>query len=266
MREIVLRLPKTAVEDVLDRLLPQIPDGVREVPVGGQVDLHIRGECVPPLDDVRRAVARWPCRLSEREVPDDWRERRVADYEPTLIGGRLVVRPDWAPAPLDGSIDIVLAESAAFGSATHPTTRTCLELLLGLKPYGAFADLGCGTGILALLAAKLGWAPVLAFDLQPASVVSTIENARLNGSEIAVEAADLSERDPPAVVGFAANLPAALHRVVAGRWNEHPPCVGLLSGFGPAEAGSVLDQYAAIGLRERRRVDSDGWTAVVVEA
>src|SRR5437763_10953181 len=109
MREVVVRVPRIAVEDVLDRLLPIVPGGVREVPAGRQVELKMRGDQVPALAEIAAAVGGWPHKLSEREVPDDWRERRLAGYEPDVIGGRLVVRPEWAPPAEAELFDVVLA-------------------------------------------------------------------------------------------------------------------------------------------------------------
>ena len=79
-------------------------------------------------------------------------------------------------------IEIVIDPGQAFGTGAHPTTRLCLELLLELRPRGgSLADLGCGSGVLAIAAAKLGFAPVTAFDTERAAVEATQENARENG-------------------------------------------------------------------------------------
>ena len=139
MREVIVRFPAHALDDVLDRILPIVPDGVREAPAPrGQVELRMVGAHLPPLRDiaqaVRAGVGRISFQISERAVPDDWRERRLADYQAHPIAGRLVVRPPWAPAAPDGMIDIVLEEGGAFGAGTHPTTRTCLELMLAMAP------------------------------------------------------------------------------------------------------------------------------------
>ena len=72
----------------------------------------------------------------------------------------------------------------AFGTGAHPTTRLSLELLLALEPRGSLADLGCGSGVLAIAAARLGFAPVTALDSEPAAVEATLENARANGVEL----------------------------------------------------------------------------------
>jgi ribosomal protein L11 methyltransferase len=266
VREIVLRVPRLAVEDVLDRLLPSVPQGVREVRVGRDVELRIRGRELPSPEEISSAVGRWPHHLSENEVPNDWRARRRLDWHPDLIGGRLIVRPEWAPEARGGrpdQIEIVLAEHAAFGSGVHPTTRTCLESLLKLEPCGAFADLGCGSGVLAIVAARLGWAPVVAVDRDPASVDATRENAVANDVRIEARAADLMGQDPPRTDAFAANVPAALHLRIAESMTFGT--VAVVTGFVPAEADAVLAAYAAAGLRERRLVHAQGWVVAVLE-
>ena len=72
--------------------------------------------------------------------------------------------------PLPGALDVVIEPGQAFGTGAHATTRLTLELLTAIEPEGALADWGCGSGVLAIAAAKLGWAPVLACDVEPESV------------------------------------------------------------------------------------------------
>jgi ribosomal protein L11 methyltransferase len=266
VREVVLRLPAEAVEDVLDRLLPMVPGGVRPRPRGRQVELTMRGDDLPSRREIQLTVGRWPHRLTEREASDDWHERRLADYEPNVIGGRLVVRPEWAPAPSEpGILDIALSESSAFGVGGHPTTRTCLEWLLEVEPRGAFADLGCGTGVLAIAAAKLGWNPVAAVDVAPAAVEATAANARANGVEVSARVLDLATEPAPAADGFAANFPDTLHAQVAATLPDPAPSLALLSGFVAGEAAGVLEAYAGRGLSVRKRVMERGWTVVILE-
>lgn len=266
MREVVVRVPAAAVEDILDRLLPIVPGGVRQRPRERQVELTMRGEDLPSLREIQLAVGRWPHRLTERETSDDWRERRLADYEPNVIGGRLVVRPQWAPAPTEpGMLEIVLAESSAFGVGGHPTTRTCVEWLLEMEPRGSFADLGCGTGVLAIAAAKLGWDPVVAVDIAPAAIEATDANARANGVEVSARVLDLAAEPAPAADGFAANFPDWLHVRVAATLPEPAPSLALLSGFVPREAGAVMEAYDARGLRPVRQTEAHGWAVAVLE-
>ena len=187
MREVIVRFPAYALDDVLDRVLPIVPDGVREAPAPrGQIELRMAGPQLPPLRDIARAVRPTPFQISERAVPDDWRERRLADYQAQPIAERLIVRPPWAPTAPEGMIDIVLEEGGAFGAGTHPTTRKCLELMLDMSPEGSFSDLGCGSGVLAILAGLLGFAPLTAVDVQPASVDATRVNAARAGVDVRV--------------------------------------------------------------------------------
>jgi ribosomal protein L11 methyltransferase len=265
MREIIVRFPVHVLDDVLDRVLPVVSDGVREAPAPrGQIELRMTGPHLPPLRDVARAIrvgeGRIPFQISERAVPDDWRERRLAGYQPHPIAGRVIVRPPWAPPPPEGMIDIVLEEGGAFGAGTHPTTRKCLELMLDMAPGTGFADLGCGSGVLAILAGLLGFAPLVAVDVQPGSVEATRLNAARAGLEVQAAVADLSAEPAPAAVTFVANVPPAVHAGIAASWREAPePQVGLLSGFGPADADGVVAVYAASGFTERRRHVHHGW-------
>lgn len=266
MRELVLRVPADALDEVLDRILPLVPAGVRERALtGGLIELSMRGARIPEADAIRRAVDFTRYELSEREVSDDWRRRRVDDYRPDVIGGRLVVRPQWAPAPGARLLDVVLRESSAFGAGTHPTTRTCLELLLEMEPLGAFADLGCGTGVLAIVACKLGWAPVRAIDVVPAAVAATVVNAAVNRAGIQATAADVCTAPIPRAAGFAANVPGAVHQAIAAGWRGgEPPVRGLISGIGPEQIDPVIAAYRASGLVEAERQQSHGWVVSVL--
>ena len=114
---------------------------------------------------------------------EDWSEAWKAHYQPMRIGKRLLIRPLWIelePAP--GDIEIALDPGMAFGTGTHPTTQLCLEALERLiEPAQDVLDLGSGSGILAIAAAKLGARQVLALDIDPLAVSATAENARANG-------------------------------------------------------------------------------------
>ena len=116
---------------------------------------------------------------------EDWAEAWKAHYEPLRVGQRLLIRPLWIdiePAP--GDIEIALDPGMAFGTGTHPTTQLCLEALERLiEPAQDVLDLGAGSGILAIAAAKLGARKVLALDIDPIAVDATADNARANGVE-----------------------------------------------------------------------------------
>jgi ribosomal protein L11 methyltransferase len=265
MREVVLTVPAAVVEDVLDRVLPVVASGVRETRQGEQVELRMRGHDLPPLEVLDRLAQRWEHTVVEHEVPDDWRLRRLADYRAIVIGERLVVRPDWAPPTpsSEAAIEITLADDGAFGKGTHPTTRAVLEILLDTPPLGAFADLGCGSGVVGILAAKLGWAPVRGVDVVAASVTSARANARHNEVEAEFVVGDLSI-EVPLADGFAANIPAPVHRVVARAHELEQARWGVLSGFAPADDDELIAAYAQRGFGVRARRAADDWSVIVV--
>ncbi|MGH3995723.1 MAG: 50S ribosomal protein L11 methyltransferase, partial [Pseudonocardiaceae bacterium] len=114
------------------------------------------------------------------QVAEGWAERWKHFHEPALVGGRVFVRPPWTE-PRPGTLDLAIDPGQAFGTGAHPTTRLSLELLLDLEPDGSFADLGCGSGVLAIAAARLGFAPVAAVDTELVALEATRANAAANG-------------------------------------------------------------------------------------
>lgn len=127
--------------------------------------------------------------VETESIPEqDWAESWKQFFKPREIG-RFVVRPTWEEFEVGpGRLEIVLDPGQAFGTGDHPTTRMCLELLdeaMTVAGVVDVADIGCGSGILSVAAKKLGAANVLGVDSDPLSVESTLENAALNGVEVA---------------------------------------------------------------------------------
>ena len=124
-----------------------------------------------------------PMPAYRRLQEDDWAEAWKAHYQPLRIGERLLVRPLWIDVELaDGDIEIALDPGMAFGTGTHPTTQLCLEALeCMIQPAQDVLDLGSGSGILSIAAAKLGARRVLALDIDPIAAEATKENAAANG-------------------------------------------------------------------------------------
>jgi len=198
-------------------------------------------------------------RVRGEELADDWAERWKEFHEPVLVGDRIWVRPPWA-APREGALDLVIDPGQAFGTGAHPTTKLSLELMLELDPTGSFADLGCGSGVLAIAAAQLGFAPVIAVDNELAALEATRANAAANGVALAgVERVNLREQPPPEAGTVAANLMRPLLLRLAGRI---APRALILSGLLEDEVDEVVAAFAP--LRERRRLAEGGWGAVLL--
>ncbi len=127
-----------------------------------------------------------PGRIVFRTVPPaDWRESWKKHFKPLAIGHRLLVRPSWSRRrPLGEQVEIVLDPGLSFGTGQHPTTEFCLREVVRLAPRRAatsLLDIGTGSGILAIAAAKLGYGPVRAFDFDPEAVDVARRNASDNG-------------------------------------------------------------------------------------
>jgi ribosomal protein L11 methyltransferase len=198
------------------------------------------------------------------EVPDDWAERWKRFHAPILVGGTVYVRPPWEQAAVrPGVAEVVIDPGQAFGTGSHPTTRLCLELMLELDARGSFADLGCGSGVLAIAASKLGFDPVSAFDADRAAVAATLANARDNAVVLdRIERLDLRSQGPPAADVVAANLMRPLLLRVAELLSEPLPRELIVSGLLDHEADEVAGAFAP--LEERRRLSDRGWTALLL--
>jgi len=141
--------------------------------------------------------------VSEDEVPSDWSERWRSFHKP-VRAGPFWVGPSWEGAPAD-AIPIVIDPGLAFGTGAHATTRLCLGLLAGVRP-GSLLDAGCGSGVLCVAAAKLGFAPVHAVDDDPLAVAAACENAERNDATIEARCADVLEAPLPRTDVVVANI------------------------------------------------------------
>ena len=250
---------------MLAALLELAPSGLEQVEGEGWVEFALYGAPgeLPSFPEGEAEVGGARVVVRGEPVPDDWAERWKRFHVPVLIGGKLWVRPPWEQEAMrPGVHEIVIDPGQAFGTGTHPTTRLCLELMLELEPSGSFADLGCGSGVLAIAAAKLGFGPVSAYDSDRAAVAATVANARDNGVALdAVERFDLRGGEPPRADVVAANLMRPLLLALAAA-TEEPPSVAILSGLLEHEAGEVAAAFAP--LEERRRLSDRGWSALLL--
>lgn len=274
MIRLAVRVARAQSELVLAELLELAPGGLEERDLDADtVEYSIYGAPgeLPELPALKAAAGGALVDVSSSEVPDDWAERWKAWHRPVDVAWRfrsLRVRPPWEPplASVDGNtgIDVVIDPGQAFGTGAHHTTRLCLELLLELDPEDALADWGCGSGVLAIAAARLGYAPVLAVDVEPASLEAAADNAAANEvTAIEVRRHNLRREPAPWAPTVVANLMRPLLLDIA-RLLERAPERLIVSGLLREEADEVAAAFGAHGLRERERRLGGEWAALLL--
>jgi ribosomal protein L11 methyltransferase len=265
LRSLTVSVRPEDVEAVLDRLMLVAPRGVHELPGEPTVELLLYGED-DELTEAEELTAREPLvqTLVTADAPGDWRDRRAHTHRSQRIGERLVVRPSWAPRSDDSPprVEVVLETGDAFGTGSHPTTRACLEAVESLAPGPSLADLGCGSGVVAVAAALLGWGGVIAVDLNQASIEATRANAALNGVEVDALLLDLADEPPPPAQLLVANVPLAVHAAIAAHLPSDLPHSIIASGVPADGLDALLDAYAGLTLEPRDRRVIDGWAVV----
>jgi ribosomal protein L11 methyltransferase len=273
MIRLALRVDRAHAEIALAELLELAPGGVEETDLGAAgIEYAVYGPPgeLPALPDLEAAVGGALVEVSTTELPDDWSERWKAFHVPLVLGDRLAVRPPWE-APIGTAVEIVIDPAQAFGTGSHATTALCLELLLEVADgaaQGPVLDLGCGSGVLAIAAAKLGFDPVTAVDFDPLSVDATRANALVNDVALDVARCDLRHDSVPAAPTVLANLlrPLLLDyaRVLAERQGAEPPHTLIASGLLTHEADEIAGAFAAHGLREQDRRERGEWAALLL--
>ncbi|HSC74264.1 MAG TPA: 50S ribosomal protein L11 methyltransferase [Gaiellaceae bacterium] len=188
------------------------------------------------------------------DVAADWRDRWEAFHRPVRVGP-VWIGPPWDEPPPEATA-VVIAPGRAFGTGAHPTTQLCVELLLDTS-RGSLVDLGCGSGVLSVVAGKLGFAPVFARDLDEPAVEATRANARANAVELDVAVADVLTAELPRTEVAVANITRPTLEALAPRLRT-PVLIG--SGYLPFEDAEL------VGYRHLRRLERDGWAADLYEA
>jgi ribosomal protein L11 methyltransferase len=261
---LAVRVARSDAERVLAELLALVPGGLEERDVDADtVEFALYGAEgeLPDVGALRAAAGGALVDVRSDVVPDGWEERWREWHRPLDVGP-LRVRPPWEPAR-PGALDIVIDPGQAFGTGAHPSTRLTLQLLVELPRGGALADWGCGSGILSVAAARLGFDPVLACDVERAAVDATLAAAAANGVVVDADRCDLRSASGPWAPTVLANLVRPLLLDLATRL-DRPPERLIASGLETGEVDEVAAAFAARGLDLTARRDGDGWSAILL--
>jgi ribosomal protein L11 methyltransferase len=244
-RRLSIRVPRSEAEPLGARLLERVPAGIEERDDGDAVELA----AYVPVAQVAELLADFPG-ATVRPVPDGWEDAWRSFHHPVTAGG-LWIGPPWETSPDPGRA-VVIDPGRAFGTGAHPTTRLCVELLAATESRGSLLDVGCGSGVLAIAAARFGFAPVVAVDVDPVAIETTRANAEANRVAVEARRLDGEAEALPAVAVAVANVllrpvEAILARLDAGTAITS----GYLSGERPVHAGWAHEES----------VELDGWAA-----
>jgi ribosomal protein L11 methyltransferase len=246
LRRVAIQVHENEAEAARAALLDFSPTGFEEVDRNGGVELavytdaHGEQQLRGQFDDV-----------AGEDVAPDWTDRWRAFHRPVQVGP-LWVGPPW-DEPDPGLIPVVIEPAQAFGTGAHPTTRLTLELLLDL-PKGSILDVGCGSGVLSVAAAKLGYGPIVAVDYDPIAVQTARANADANGVMFEARVGDALEMDLPETDIVLANVSEQILKGLARRLDA-PFLVA--SGF-------YVDQAPPLrGYEEVDRRVQDRWLAIL---
>jgi ribosomal protein L11 methyltransferase len=228
-------------------MIELFPEGFEEVAHGRRLELAAYTSA-----DGATSIWRAFGEVSASDVADGWEDRWRRFHRGVRIGP-LWVGPPWETPPGDATA-VTIEPGRAFGTGAHETTGLCLELLLGFEP-GSLLDVGCGSGVISIAAAKLGHQPVTAVDHDPHAVDAAVRNARRNGVDLTVRLADAFGADLPAVEVAVANL--SLDAV--GRLGERVGAAELVTSGYLASSLPEIPGFHHVARRERRGWAADRW-------
>jgi ribosomal protein L11 methyltransferase len=225
-------------------MLELVPDGFEETESPDWIELAAYTDGAGE-ERIRAAFAE----VSALSVEDGWADRWREFHRPVRVGG-LWIGPPWEWAP-NGEQVVVVDPGRAFGTGAHPTTRACIELLAGLG-RGSLFDAGCGSGVVAVAAVRLGFGPVVAADSDPVAVEVARRTARLNGVAVVVHEADVLRDELSVADVVVANIELAVVEALLAR---RPARTCVTSGYLAGERPRV-EGWAIV-----RELELDGWAA-----
>jgi len=203
-------------------------------------------------DDGERAL-RERFDVTSESFAEGW-EEAWREFHHGVVVGRFWIGPPWEEAT-DEVDAVVIDPGRAFGTGAHATTRLTLELLQKLEP-GSLLDVGCGSGVLSIAAAKLGFRPIVAIDVDQDAVDIALANARVNGVELDAYRSDALADDLPAADVVVANVALDVVERLLPRLDAR---LAITSGY------LERDDPQVMGWRRIDRGDREGWAADLYE-
>jgi ribosomal protein L11 methyltransferase len=243
LRRVAVEVPLERAEEARATFVELFPGGFEEVDRDGALELVAYTDGAGEENVWGRFSG-----ATADDVEPGWEERWRAFHRPVRVG-RLWVGPPWEDAPPEG-LAVVIDPGRAFGTGAHPTTQLCLGLLQQLEP-SSLLDVGCGSGVLSIAAALLGYEPVIGIDVEGPAVEATLENAARNGVHIDARLVDPVEPLPEARTTVA-NISLGAVEGLSGRL----ACDWLVtSGY------LEMEHPALSGYTRVDRKTIDGWAA-----
>ncbi len=245
MLRVSFRVPAARAELAGSRLLELAPSGFEERTAGDLTELGVYTDEA----GAARIRAAFGEQVSTEVVLPGWEERWRAFHRPVRVGG-LWIGPPWETAP-PGETAVVVDPGRAFGTGAHPTTRACIELLSRLD-RGSVLDAGTGSGVIAVAAAKLGFEPVFALDLDPDAIEAASLTVRRNSARVQVARADVLADELPDAGLLVANIEL---RTVEALLARRPALRAVTSGY------LAHEQPRVQGWEQETRLELEGWAA-----
>jgi ribosomal protein L11 methyltransferase len=251
LRRVSVRAPHDDGERLRALLLDLVPAGVEERETDEVLELAV----YVGAEELDELLARLP-EAKVDPVAEGWEDAWRAFHRPVEVAG-LWLGPPWETPP-DPARAVVIDPGRAFGTGAHATTRLCIELLARVGGRHSLLDVGCGSGVLGIAAARLGFDPITCIDIDPVAVETTVANAALNGVRLAAHVLDAEQEPLPLADAAVANVLLAPVEAILARLDAGEAITsGYLAGERPAHPGwehaetLVRDGWAADRFRRR---------------
>jgi ribosomal protein L11 methyltransferase len=243
LRRVSVQVLERRADEARATMIELFPQGFEEVERDGGVELVAYTDAAG-----EEKIWHFFGAAESADVDSGWEERWRMFHQPVRVG-RLWIGPPWLEPPTDALL-VVIDPGRAFGTGAHPTTQLCLELLQTLEP-SSLLDVGCGSGVLAIAAALLGFDPVVGVDVETASIEATLENAGANGVEVDAYLVEREDSLPPSGTVIA-NISLAAVLALPARTSAD---VLLTSGY------LMSEEPRLPGYEHTERREIDGWAA-----